>query len=482
MDEENEYTDEMAEEAEENDEINNSSDLEQKKRTTNEFIAEGNVAQTQIFIQNLSTLNADYKQRVEQNNSDLPEKSYDLQKSEDCAEFVEKYRNSEYLAMAIILSSFEVVTLGDLQDLCEKLMKHLPTIEILNKDGAEEHYSERNPYISLDTILTVIGGKRFVREDNQLCIGLGEGSWQALNNILEQFFMLKSPIVSWLFHVNETYKYRTTFDAYQIATAFARVVSLDIADAQRCIFQQLYANPDNAGLLGILVYKLYEDVALRHDVENIILQWIHSDSVWLWKSACLAYSALMEKYNGISFEVDLKKLISKKILNFKKDDLIFTAALLIQSKHFRTMFANVFNYVFSRANNREKRLELAQIYIKLVRRSYYLVNSFFMGLPLVACDTKQQQEYLAGIIEQTMSIYRLRKQLYVILKAYLKELSGYDCSVEIINHICAFFFNMAISDRAYQQDILEFLKNCKNKVARQIYDKLYHTYEKEGES
>ena len=79
-----------------------------------------------------------------------------------------------------------------------------------------------------------------------------------------------------------------------------------------------------------------------------------------------------------------------------------------------------------------------------------------------------------------MSSYRLRMQLYVILETYLKELSGYNFSVNMINHLSAYFYNMASSDAIYQEDVLYFLKNCNSKVANQIYKKLYSIY-KRGE-
>lgn len=486
MDKEREETNETMDktvlhEAEEEESITDSSDLEQKKQSANNaFNVEGNVAQTQIFIQNLSTLNANYKQSQEQDNFGLPEKSYDLRDSKDCSEFVEKYRDSEYLAVAILLSTFDMVALGDLPDLKEKLLEYLPAAEDLNEEVEEKH-SRQNPYISINTILTVIGGQRFIREDGQTCVGLGEDSRLALMQILEQFPFLKGPIVSWLIDVNKMYKYRTTFDVYQVATAFVRIVSLDIRDAQRSVFSQLYANPDHAGLLGILAYKLYEDTANTEEIENIILQWIQSDSIWFWRSASLAYTVLKENDKNISFELDLQTAISRRLLHFDSDDLFFIAMLLIQSKHFRSMIAAVFFHVFGRLNSREKRLRLAQIYMNLLRRGYYQVNASLPQLPLVACDTKQQQEYLTEIIAQVMSVYRLRNQLYVVLKAYLKELSGYNFSEKVINHICAYFYNMALSDDVYQQDVLDFLKNCKNKAATRIYDKLYHTYEKKGE-
>lgn len=469
----------VQEETEENEQIDSSIDLEQKKRNANEFNAEGNMAQIQIFIQNLRDFNMDYKQSKGDVDPNLPLKKYDLRSIEECSEFVEKYGDSEYLAIAIILSTFEVVALGDLSDLKQKLMEYLPETQVMNDEGKMEKRSRRDPYISLNTIFTVVGGKRFVTEDGQTCIGLGENSKQALFNILEQFPVLRSSIVSWLIQINEVYKYRTTFDAYQIMTAFVRVISLDIIDAKRRIFPQLYSNSGNAGLLGSLVCKLYEDVALREEVDAIILQWLQSDGTWLWKPACLSYSFFMSN-NNCSFERDLKKAIKKRIFRLKRTDLRFIAALLIQSKYFRTMLADILHSVYERSNTREKKLELSQIYINIIRYSYYQVDAFSVELPLVACDTMQQQKYLAQIIAQIMSVYSLRKQLYAIVEAYLKELSGYDFSTNVINHIAAYFYNLGSSDIAYQQDIISLLRNSKNKAGRQIYDRLYQAYEKEG--
>lgn len=471
----------VQQESEEKEEVENSFDLEQEKRTINEYNAEGNIAQTQIFIQNLNTLNANCNKSTEEINFVNTSKRYDLRKSEECSEFVEKYKNSEYLVYAIILSTFEVVALGDLPDLRERLIEYLPVADIRECDGTEENCFQQNPYISLNTILAVIGGKRINTGEGQSCTGLGEDSKQALINILEQFPILRGAIGAWLIDVNKIYKYSTTFDIYKIATAFARVISLDIAEAKRRIFSQLYENSNNTMLLGIIIYKLYQDNSLRKETENIILQWIRSDSTWLWKAVCISYAVLTGDIDNVSFEMDLNKSIRKRIIYFKKTDFKFISIYLIQSKYFRTMIANILHNVFNRANTREKKLLLAQIYINLIRQSYYRTNASFIELPLVACDTKQQQVYLMDIIEQIMSVYHMRKQLYAILGAYLKELSRYNCSIEIINHVSAYFYNIALSSPAYQQDTLYFLKNCNNKAARQIYDRLCHIYEKEGE-
>ena len=391
---------EIQEEFNESEEIDKSADLEKEKQMQimNEFNAEGNMAGMQVFIQNVDYLKMPCTQEIDHTNLKVSSKTYNLRDVGECAEFVEIYKNSEYLAIAIILSTFEVVALGDLPNLQKNLMRYLPLPKILDSEGTKDYYSQQNSYISLNKILAIIGGKRFITEDGQICTGLGKNSQQALANILEQFPLLRNPIVSWLIHMNEIYKYKTTFEAYQIVSAFSRVISLDIIDAERNIFQQLYSNPQNVGLLGSLAFKLYEDAALQEEVENIILQWIRSNSIWLWKAACLSYSFFMEYDINISFEPLLYKAISRRILRFRKDDWFFVPSLLIQSRHFRTMIADIFNSMYSNAVTKEKKMALVQTYMNLIRRSYYRVNASYMELPLVACDTRQQQQHITQIV------------------------------------------------------------------------------------
>ena len=121
---------------------------------------------------------------------------------------------------------------------------------------------------------------------------------------------------------------------------------------------------------------------------------------------------------------------------------------------------------------RSGKLRIVQVYINIVRHSYYLVSESFVELPLVACDTKKQQEYIMPVIEQAMSVYHLRKQLYVILKTYLKELSVYEYSERVLNHMCAYFYVMTLSGENYRQEILEILKKSNNRISAQIYQRL----------
>ena len=444
-----------------------------------EYMAQGNIGQNQVFIQNLYGAVSDVLQKSSPICSEDKdkEKNYDLRDKNNCIEFIEKYKNSQYLAVAIILATFELVALGDLPDLEEQLMEYLPNTEFLDNDEKKTTV-QWNPYISLNTILSIICGKRFEGKDGRSYTGLGEGTEQALVNILEQFPILRRGIIEWLIHLHETYHYHTSFDAYQITTAFARVISIDISDANTRIFPWLYTNPDNTGLLGNLVYRLYRDLELRKDIEAIILQWIKSDGIWLWKPACMAFAFLTEDGYQTSFETILLKRIESKILQMEGRDLNFIARLQKQYKSIRTIFARALNNVYHRADSREKRIGLSQIYINLVRRSYYQVDSCYIKLPLVTCDQKRQQEFLAPIICQVMSTYHLRKQLYSILVVYMEEISKYDFSIDLVNYLAAYFYNMASSYYAYQQDILCFLGNSTNDMARQVYVRLRKIYDK----
>ncbi len=475
-DERNEKTEDMKKEDFCDNEGNDNADRLAQKKRNNEFNATDNTAQFQVFIQNLDTLNT-YIPSADTVNLESPENiSYNLCNLDECIKFVEKYKDGEYLAIAIILSTFEAVSLGDLPDLKLKLMEILPRMEAIDSEGTENHISQKNPYLSLNTIMTVIGGKRFIIKDGQQYVGLGENSKQALFNIWEQFPAMHTYITSWLIHINEIYEYHTNFDAYQIATAFARVISLDFNDAKKRIFPQLYSTSDNIGLLGILAYKLYENIELKDEINDILMKWTKSDSTWRWKSACLTYLYFLDNNNYFGLESALNRAIRKRLTSFSKNDLRFVAMLVSRSKQFRIMITNIFSITYDSAETRNQRTNIASIYINLVRYNYYLVNSTFVELPLVSCDTKEQQCTLAPIISHVMSVYHLRKQLYVILDAYLKELSNYQFHEKVIKHISAYFFNMASTGQGYQKDCMNFLKQCRNKVATQIYNQLSYLY------
>ena len=353
-------------------------------------------------------------------------------------------------------------------------MECIPKAHIFVGEDVRDEDPITDPYISLNTMLSVVGGQQFVTENGLICISLGENSEAALVNILEQFPALRSSIIEWLVRVNEMDQHRTAFAAYQIAMAFIRMISIDIGYARRSILPELYTNSDNVGLLANLAYKLYGNITLREEVKEIVLDWMEAEESWLWRSACLTYSFLEKEMCGNWLERQMERTLRKKLLYLKREDLKFVASILMESKGFRNIITSVFKKVSEQTDDRKKHQILSQVYINLVRYSYYQVSAGLTELPLVACDTKQQQHNLTVVLARIMPVYHLRKQMYAILEAYLKELSRYAFTETVIKHIAAYFCNLAGDSAEYHRDILYLLEKCQNKAALRIYELICH--------
>ncbi len=450
-------------------ELEKEKQIVQEKQTANVFDVHDNGAQTQIFIQNLNTLNAGKVQGNEIIDSKIiNDQKYNLYNLENCNCFVETYKDSEYLAVAIILSVFEIVSLRDMDVLIESLIKFLPTTESRDNNRKEK----RDIYISLNTMMAIIGGKKYVINGSQQYVGLGKNSEKVLFNILEQFPTLHGAIFEWLIDISRSYKYSTSYDVYQVAKAFARIISFDVVEAEKKIFPQLYIDSNNVGLLSMVVHVLYQNMKLENKVQYIISYWLKSGELWLWKAACLAYAQFEENNEKFPCKKAIEKKLVEKVFFMKKSDLNFISALLFRSKSFRELFAGVIDIAYREMDIEEKRQELAQIYLKVLRRGYYRICSSSVELPLVAYDTKNQQIRLYSIVEKIMYTYRLRKQLYTILTAYLNEIVNYDISNKVINHIAAFFYSMSSIDKDFHQDVRDFLKNIENDMAIRILNKV----------
>ena len=293
---------------EEDEEEDLSEDLGQRKQKINEFNVEGNQALNQTNIQTLN-LKVNYIAKTENKQ----EKSkYDLQKKEDCNKFVESFGKGEYLATAIILSVFEAVTIEDFPWLMESLMEFLPNSK--NSEKRENEYREQlDSYVALDSILQVIGAQKLITDEGQVCIGLGINNTKHLGNIWEQFLRLREGIVSWLLHLVEIQKCNTIFEAYQIVTAFTKVILIDSRTAEKYIFPQLYSNSGNVWLLGNLLFKLYEKDEKKEYWNALIIKWACSRSEWLWKAAYLAYALFIEHDVTIKSEKRLKEILAERI-------------------------------------------------------------------------------------------------------------------------------------------------------------------------
>lgn len=459
--------------AEANEPISSTSDLEQeKKRVAHEFYAQGNTATTQIFIGHLGSMNLDSWQKNGALSTSPASQVYSLHTRQGCQEFVERYKNSEHLAVAIVLSVFKLVYLGDLHELEELLMEELPDVAPTEGNAPPTW----DPYTSIDTYLSAIGGKRFTSQEGKQYVGLGEGAQKALQNIWEQFFGLRNSICRWLVMLSRSYKTRTAFDAYQIVCAFARVVCLDFDDAQKRIFSRLYSTSENVGLLGNLVCKLYEEASFRGKLEELLLGWLGARGSWLWRPACLACSYLMPGMDERRFGPALERAVGGQLNSLTKNNSTFLAILMLQSKYFRNLLARLLGRMVRRACSREERLAAAQTYLYLLRSCYYLVDDQRPELPLVACDAKEQQETLTSVLAEVMGYAGLRKQLYAILRVYLKELDRYQYSDGLFNHLCAYFYNLTLAAPTCWPDIIEFLSGVQGESGKRLYAYMLSEY------
>lgn len=457
-----------------NEPISSTSDLEQeKKRTVHEVNAHGNTAGTQIIIGHIDEMNFGPRQKRDAPAEPPASQTYSLHTRKGCTEFVEQHKNSEHLAVAIVLSVFELVCLGDLHDLKELLMEELPDAA---PAGEETATPARNPYISVDTFLSAIGGEWVTSREGKQYVGLGENAQKAMQNLWEQFPALRDPICRWLVRLCRDYKARTAFDAYQMVCAFARVVALDFEDAQKRMFPRLYSRPENMGLLGNLVCKLYGEASLRGELEKLLRGWLGTRDSWLWRPACLACSFLMPGLDEKRFGSALAETVNYCLSRLTRNDSAFLAILMLQSEYFRSMLARLLGRRMRKADNHIERLAAAQTYLYLLRSCYYMVDAQHPELPLAACDTKEQQQALSPVLAEVMGQASLRKQLYAILRAYLKELDRYQYPDYLFNHLCAYFYNMTHALPSCWPDILEFLSGCRGRLGRRLFEHMLSMY------
>lgn len=466
-----ESIDEQVDNDDECDEISTVEELEQKKREIKEYNAENNSAQNQIFIQDLGkgslTFNY-YSDKMQPISSSASvKKRYNLQEVQECIEFVETFKNSEYLVTVLLLGLFEAIDIAEFISFKEKLVSFLPAKMHYDMEGKQIQETTENPYVALNSVLEVIGAKRFETEAGKQCVTLGDDSIVILNNILEQFPVLRSAVVKMMRAMLED-GYSNIFYDYQIAMGMKRLYSLKIVTRNDSLFETLYRNSRCVKILSIFIYSLYQTD--EESAERILKYCLLGEIEWLWKCASLVYVLFGENKETFKYESDLQKMLVKKVRYMGKKELNFIADILVQSKCFRTMICSVFSEAYRKCGSRSEHRHLAQIYLYLVKNSYYRVNSLAVELPLVVCDTKQQQEYLENMLEIVIEEYQLREQIYAVLKAYLREVSHYEFSDKSVIHTAAFCYNLAAGTEYYLEDIKLVLEECHCKAANKVYN------------
>lgn len=448
-----------------NEEIEDSEELEHCKNVKS-FNAEGNRAQNQIFVQDIGnggfTINyylGDMQPVTKKASSD---KTYDLRKQQDCIEFVENYNDSDFFVVAFILCVFEGVIMSDIAGIkaC-----------IENSDNKRFQKNENQDYLytALNTIFATIEACKSTTKNGEQCISIGEKTYLALLNMLEQFPTLQDLFFKFVVSFTEKKKYHTLFYDFQLAASLAKIYSANIMDIKNDLLPELFKNIDNVYLLGKLICELHYNN--EKESTYILEQCMEETNLWEWRVVVFSYVLFNRNRLSFPYEREVRRLLWNKIIGRKKSDYKFLAQMLLASKAFRNMICEVYEYAY-RNSTYERQKEIAQNYIFLVRRCYYQVNLDYMELPMVACDSLHQQECLVDVLKRVMSEYRLRKQMYAILAAYLRELAEYEPEERVINHIAVFCCNLSSDDVEFQEDLLEALDKCHGIVAKKVIKKV----------
>lgn len=439
--------------------------------SSSEMWVRDNTGFIQVFIQNMNTTGQPCHQDIGTLASFGKGDEFHLEDPDECARFVEKYKDGEFLALAVTLAVFNYLPLDDLPEVTTSLLEYLPIFYELDPNGKQVFRQKSDPYLSLNSKVAVIGGQVFSGSDGRPCVGLGERSGQALTNIWRQFPALRQSIISWLVDLQVTHTNRGPLFVSQIVVAFSRVISQGFEEAKDKIFPFLYKSVENVSFLGTLGYMLYQNPALRSDMAALMQRWITSGHPWLWYSGLIAYALMQDEKARQDFEKPLRGCLKSHLQFPNVENLYIIAVAMSPSTHTRTLFCEAFSNVFSKLHRREDKLLMAKAYIQIIQHGCrYWVNRDFPALPLVACDVGTQQKLLAPVIVQVMFNFTLRKKLYAVLEQYLKKISAYDPPFWVLRHTAAFFQSMGGS--GFYPDVAAFLKKCHCSAASKIYELL----------
>jgi hypothetical protein len=433
--------------------------------------ASGNVGNNQQFIQNAVFYAANSLEgfnlrevRTEAKGT-TDGKEYDLSKPEQFADFGMDFAASEQFAVAVVMCVFDYIELDDLQNLKSKFMEQLP--KLVDGEGKEIPIKQ-NPYLSINGLLKTVNGKMFTKDDGENCIGLGDNRPAALRNLWEQFTSMRESVSRWLLTVSDIFEYRTNFDAFQVTSAFANLLKLDFSAGVRHLFPRLLSNPDKCWLFGLIALDLYGDKNYRARILPYLNDWAASNGSWLWRVACFVYANIKPEDEDADFIRQADRALARRFQRLTYDDLHYIGLLLIVSERLRTSVLRILNYRLEKARKYDEKIALALVYTHLVRFGYYAVSRDSPDCPLVACDNKVQLESVQPLISSALQRYDTRHLLFVLLEAYLKEISRYSLSDKTKKHITAYFVAMAANNERHAGDILMFLRNSKCSLADEL--------------
>jgi len=402
-------------------------------------------------------------------------KRYKLHDRSDCSAFVSEYKTSLHLAYAIAISMFEYVPVSDLQSLSEKLLPRFP--KTLDSEGNEDK-TNTNPFLSLDTILSIIGAetckvsfKSRFENITERCVCFAEAHDKVMENLWGLFPMIRSEITEWLIETDYIYQFRNAFSTSCFVRAMFNIVKLDFGDSINRLFRQLTSNSKNKYLMMRLFLLLTADGMTKKNACEMLKRWA-SSSGWLWEIPLVVYA---QSSVDLSFINELERTVRNKIRysfdNGEDWNIKLISGQMVTSPKLRSLVAGIFCKLMSvDGRNKTDDYAVSEIYLLTVSNSYRFVDKEDIILPLVVFDSKQQAENVEKAMLKVISDFNLRQGLFDVLEAYLQEIDDYELPQELLNRIKSFFYILSKKASRYYSDITRFLVRLqgKNKTVADI--------------
>lgn len=393
---------------------------------------------------------------------------YKLYELQECTEFVNEYKSSLHLAYAIAISMFEYVPISDLQRLAESLLRYFP--KNFDRDGKEitEHIS---PFIPLKDILSIINAqtcmvsfKTQFENITERCACFNENHDKVMQNIWEQFPLLRSQITLWLIETDLVYSFRNAFSENCFVKALSNIVKMDFRDSVNRLFPQLVSREKNKYLMIRLMLLIIKDDEIKENACEILRGWAKS-SKWLWEISFVVYGLSDEK---LSFVNELEQTLTHKILdafngNWENRNINLIGGQMIKSLRLRNLVSGILYKLAIEDDYEKTEHSVAIIYLLMISNAYQFVNKDNMALPLIAIDNIKQLEHIEIVLYRIFSDFALRHSLFEILEVYIEEIEKYKVTDKVLNQLKSYFYVIAKKSARFNRDLRRFLSQIQTK-------------------
>lgn len=434
------------------------------------------------LVFNTGSIGGDINQNL---NSNMQEE-FMFQGLEDLDTFIQKYKNTRYVAMLITLSMIKIIpeqyffTIADLLN---------AKINSLNEGDKED----KDIFLSNEVVIRKLSAVKVQATINS---HIGKIPFECfmfkkeisnsdmVRQIWKNYIFIRGEIYSWLIEISRIQELRKYILAHIFQT-ITEIALMDFQFAQSHIIPDLIKgkNNDSEFLLVKLLEKGLQLNTYKQNIDNLLIHWCTIDNSWLWK---IAFS-LYDKDNKCKFHIKLKERLHLII----KGELEAGTEFIHSDVVYRYQYGSSIDFGLIQEHD-----ELAEIYIyelakifnkccsrkEKIRFGYYFVNLFYQdfmeeGYPkykmvfLNIFNNKELRKAMEPVIKYIWETRIFREEIVKILLLYLKLLCDNNRDS---NYIKCFIRAIAFTGEKEDYDnTVRFLEKAKdNRVAAQMKDYL----------